>query len=144
MLVIVRLLGLYWLIKGIFSLTAIFHPETRHRRGWLIFSSALGIVAGLAVLDHPTLSAIFLPAVLVIFVGLTGLLVGVNDLFAAFRGGGFGIGLLGVTSLLLGGFLLGNTVVGVVVLPYVIGVTEVAGGILALGIAITLRGAKPE
>ena len=72
MLVIVRLLGLYWLIKGIFSLTAIFHPETRHRRGWLIFSSALGIVAGLAVLDHPTLSAIFLPAVLVIFVGLTG------------------------------------------------------------------------
>jgi hypothetical protein len=92
MIVLVRLLGWYWLIKGIFSLTAIFHPEAKSHRGWLIFSSLISIVAGFAVLDHPLISAVFVPAVLVTFVGIAGLLIGFNDLFAFFRGAGWGNG----------------------------------------------------
>lgn len=137
MIVLIRLLGLYWLIKGIFSVTAIFHPEAEHHRGWLIFNSALGIVAGLAVLDHPMISAVFVPAVLVTFVGVAGVFIGVNDLFAAFRGGGLAVGLLGVVSLLLGGVVLANTLIGVAIFPYVIGVTELAGGIIILLLALT-------
>src|SRR6187402_3039459 len=62
LILLVRLLGWYWLIKGIFSLTAIFHPDARAHRGWLIVDSVLGILAGLIVLDHPLLSAVFVPA----------------------------------------------------------------------------------
>ena len=72
MIVLVRLLGWYWLIKGIFSLTAIFNPEAKAHRGWLIFNSALGIIAGLAVLDHPLASAVFVPSILITFVGAVG------------------------------------------------------------------------
>ena len=139
MIVLVRLLGLYWLIKGIFSITAIFHPEAKAHRGWLIFNSLLGILAGIVVLDHPLISAVFVPAVLVTFIGIAGLLVGFNDLFASFRGAGWGMGLLGVISILLGGALLFNTLIGVALLPYLLGVVEIVGGAVAFFVAFRLR-----
>jgi len=144
MIVLVRLLGLYWLIKGIFSVTAIFHPEAKNHRGWLIFNSALGILAGVAVLDHPMISAVFVPAVLVTFVGVAGVFIGVNDLFAAFRGGGLPVGLLGIVSMSLGGVILANTLIGVAIFPYVIGVTVLGGGIIILLLAFKLLAAKPQ
>jgi len=144
MIVLVRLLGLYWLIKGIFSVTAIFHPEAKHHRGWLIINSVVGIAAGLAVLDHPIISAVFVPAVLVTFVGIAGVLIGVNDIFASFRGGGLAVGLLGVVSLLLGVVVLTNTLIDVAVFPYVIGITEVAGGSVIFFLAFKLLGAQRE
>ncbi len=139
MIVLVRLLGLYWLIKGMFSFTAVFHPEAKAHRGWLVFNSLLGIAAGIVVLDHPLISAVFVPAVIVTIVGIAGLLIGFNELFAAFRGAGGGMGLLGVVSILLGGAVLFNTVIGVLLLPYVIGGIEVGGGLVALVLAFRLR-----
>lgn len=142
MVLLVRLLGWYWLIKGIFALTAIFHPEARPHRGWLILNSVLGIVAGLAVLDHPLISAVLVPSILVTFIGIVGVIIGFNDLFAAFRGAGFAVGLLGVVSIALGAALIGNSVIGVAVLPYFIGAVEVMGGIGALIFAAKLRRAQ--
>lgn len=139
MIVLVRLLGWYWLIKGIFSLCAVFHPEAKAHRGWLIFNSLLGILTGFAVLDHSLISAVFVPAVLVTFIGIAGLLIGFNDLFAAFRGAGWSMGLLGVVSILLGAALLGNTVIGVALFPYFIGAVELVGGLVALVVAFKLR-----
>ena len=131
MIVIVRLLGWYWLIKGIFSLTTIFNPDAKGHRGWLIVNSALGIFAGLAVLDHPLLSAVFIPSVLITIVGIIGVIIGVNDLITAFRTSDWGIGMLGLVSLALGIVLLGNTLIGVAVLPWIIGITELVGGVFA-------------
>lgn len=144
MLVLVRLLGWYWLIKGIFSLTAIFNPEAKGHRGWLIFNGVLGVLAGLAVLDHPVLSTVFVPAMVVTIIGVLGVFIGVNDLFTAFRGGGLAVGLLGVVSILLGGALLGNTLIGVAMLPYVIGITELVGGVVAFFFAFKLRSVSAQ
>ena len=128
MILLVRLLGWYWLIKGIFSLTAVFHPEVKAHRGWLLFNSVLGIVAGIAVLDNPLVSAVFVPSVLVTFIGIAGVVIGVNDLIAGFRGAGGGVALLGVVSLVLGGALVGNPLVGMDLLPWVIGIVVLVGG----------------
>lgn len=133
-----RLIGWYWLIKGIFSLTAIFHPNAEAHRGWLIFNSVVGIVAGLAVLDHPLFSAIFVPSLLITFIGLAGVVIGVNDLLAAFRGAGAGMALLGALSLVLGGVLLCNPLVGVAMLPWIIGIAELVGGTFAFFFAFRL------
>ena len=138
MIVLVRLLGWYWLIKGIFSLTAIFNPEAKAHRGWLIFNSALGIIAGFAVLDHPLVSAVFVPSILITLVGVVGVLIGVNDLVAAFRSADWGVGALGLISLALGIVLLGNTQFGVAVLPWIIGITELLGGAFAFFFAFRL------
>ena len=94
------------------------------------------------MLDHPLISAVFVPAVLVTFIGIAGLLIGFNDLFASFRGAGWGMGLLGVISVLLGGALLFNTLIGVAVLPYFIGAVELVGGLAAFVIAFKLRTAS--
>jgi uncharacterized membrane protein HdeD (DUF308 family) len=139
LIVFVRLLGWYWLIKGIFSLTAVFHPEAKTHRGWLILNSLLGIFAGFAVLDHPLLSAVFVPAMLVTFIGIAGVIIGVNDLVAAFRGAGWSMALLGILSIVAGGALLGNTLIGVALLPYFIGIAELVGGVGAFFLAFKLR-----
>jgi len=141
MIFLARLLGLYWLIKGVFSLAAVFHSDAKAHRGWLIFTSLVGIAAGIIVLDHPLISAVFLPAVIVTLIGIAGLFIGFNELFAAYRGAGWSMGLLGVISILLGGAVLGNTVIGVAALPYFIGIVELAGGLAALIFAYELHAA---
>ena len=144
MTVLVRLLGWYWLIKGIFALGAVFQPEAKAHRGWLIFNGIIGVIAGLAVLDHPLISAVFVPSVLVTFIGIAGIMIGVNDLLACFRGGGWSVGLLGIVSVILGGALLANTIIGVALLPYVIGITELVGGTLAIIMSFWLRSALKQ
>ena len=52
------------------------------------------------------------------------------------------MGLLGVISVLLGGALLFNTVIGVALLPYFIGVVELVGGAAAFVVAFKLRAAS--
>ena len=52
------------------------------------------------------------------------------------------MGLLGVVSLLLGGVILANTVIGVAIFPYVIGITELAGGGVIFFLAFKMLGAK--
>ena len=52
---------------------------------------------------------------------------------------GAGLALLGILSIVLGGTLLGNTVIGVAVLPFVIGIAELIGGVTALFLAFRLR-----
>jgi uncharacterized membrane protein HdeD (DUF308 family) len=91
------------------------------------------------VLDHPLTSAVFVPAVLVTFIGIAGLLIGFTDLFASFRGAGWGMGPLGVSSVLLGGALLFNTLIGVALMPYLLGVVELVGGLVAFFVAFKLR-----
>jgi uncharacterized membrane protein HdeD (DUF308 family) len=142
MIVLVRLLGWYWLIKGIFSLTAVFHPEAKAHRGWLILNGLFGILAGIAVLDHPLLSAVFVPSLLVTCIGIVGVIIGINDLLAAFRGAGWSMALLGILSIVLGGVLLGNTLIGVALLPWVIGIAELLGGAVAFVFALRLRAAQ--
>jgi uncharacterized membrane protein HdeD (DUF308 family) len=138
LIVLVRLLGWYWLIKGILSLSAIFNPEAKAHRGWLIFNSALGIIAGLAVLGHPLFAAVFVPSILITIIGVLGVLIGVNDLVTAFRNANWGVGALGLISLALGIILIGNTQFSVALLPWIIGLTEVIGGALAFFFAFRL------
>ena len=144
LVVLVRLLGWYWLIKGIFSLTAIFHPEARTHRGWLILNSLIGVIAGLAVLEHPLISAIFVPGVIVTLVGISGIFIGVNDLIASFRGAGWTMALLGVISIVLGGVILENQLIGIALLPLVIGWVEVVGGLVAVVMSFRLRSGQKQ
>lgn len=144
MVVLVRILGWAWLIRGIFAITAIFNPEAKDHRGWLTVNGLLGIVAGFLVLDHPLLSAVLVPAMVVTFIGVAGVMIGVNDLFAAFRGAGWGVGLVGVLTIVLGGSLLGNTYIGVAALPFVLGSIEVVAGAAALAFSFRLRSAQQQ
>ena len=76
-----------------------------------MFIGLLGIVAGIIVIQHPLWGSFVLPAVAAIILGIQGLIVGVVSLILAFKGGGWGVGILGVLSIVIGLLLLFNALV---------------------------------
>lgn len=99
-------LGIYWLIDGIFTLVSMFVDHTAW--GWKLFMGVISILAGLVLIMNPVLSALFLPKVIVLVIGIWGLINGLILLILAFQGGGWGAGILGVITIILGVVLIVN------------------------------------
>lgn len=135
------LVGFWWLSGGVIQLVALFADRTMW--GWKLASGILGLLAGFLVLDAasstPLLAAVGLAAIYVIIIGIQGILIGVIDIIRAFQGGGWGIGIIGMLSILFGGLLLFNPLVGVVALPVVFGVLAVVFGGAAIVMGFKLR-----
>ncbi len=135
--VLVQVLGIYWLISGIFSIVAIFLDKTMW--GWKLFTGILGIIAGFVVLDHPLWSPLVVGSVLIIFLGIQGLIVGIVRIIQTFQDAGWGAGILGVINIIFGIFLLANVFIATLALPTVIGIFAILGGIIAIIMAFRLR-----
>jgi uncharacterized membrane protein HdeD (DUF308 family)/predicted flap endonuclease-1-like 5' DNA nuclease len=140
--VLVQLLGLYWLISGIFSIISIFIDSSMW--GWKLFAGVLGILAGILIIQHPLWSALLVPTTFVFLLGFWGLIIGIVQIIQAFRGAGWGMGVLGVLSVIFGLFLLGNAFLGALSLPLVLGIFGVVGGIIAVFGSFRIRREKAD
>jgi uncharacterized membrane protein HdeD (DUF308 family) len=107
---IMLLVGLSWFIWGIVVLLGIFIDKSEW--GWKLFGGVIGIAAGLLVFQNPVASTVAVPAVVAIILGIMGLLIGISALIAAFQGEGWGVGIFGAISILLGLLLMFNSIVG--------------------------------
>jgi uncharacterized membrane protein HdeD (DUF308 family) len=136
-LVLIQIVGWYWLITGILGIVGIFVDSSMW--GWKLFLGILGILAGMAVIQHPLWSAILIPTILVIIIAVQGLIAGVIQLIQAFQGGGWGVGLLGVLGIILGIVLLASPLLAATVLPWVLGIFSIVGGIAAIIGSFSLR-----
>ena len=139
--VLVQVLGWYWLIDGIIRLVSIFVNPSGW--GWKLCMGILGITLGIAVIQHPLWSAILVPTTLVIVVGVLGMAIGILQIIAAFRGAGWGTGLLGCCSALLGLVLMFNPLSGLIALPFVLGFLALIGGVVAPVVSLGRRAGKP-
>lgn len=129
-IVLVQFLGIYWLVGGIFEIVSIFID---HRQwGWKLFGGILGIIAGIIILQHPLWSALLVPATLVWVLGFLGIIMGGVSVFQAFKGAGWGMGVLGVLSIIFGLYLLANTLSSTLSLPWVVGIFALIGGVMAI------------
>jgi len=138
--ILVWAIGWYWLITGIIYLISLFWD--RRQWGWKLFSGILGIVAGWFLIDAGAgerLATMGFAIVLVL--GIQGIIMGIMGLIAAFQGGGWGAGILGVISIVIGFLLLGNMWSAALVLPWVIGMFLIIGGIFAIVASFRLRSA---
>ncbi len=136
--VIVWAIGLYWLVTGIYYLVSLIWD--RRKWGWKIFGGIIGIIAGWFLIDASAperLASFGLAIVLVL--GIQGIIMGITGLIAAFQGGGWGAGIMGGISIVVGILLLGNMWAAALVLPWVIGVFAIVGGIFAVIMAFRLR-----
>lgn len=126
--VLVWVLGLYWIIQGIFTLIGMFLDHSAW--GWKLFIGILGILAGIIVLRHPIASAAAIPTILVLLLGIQGVIVGIVSLIMAFRGGGWGAGILGAISIVFGIILIINFASPGVVAAFiwVAGIFAIVGG----------------
>ena len=135
---LVRLLGIYLLIAGIFRIIGIFLDSSSW--GWKLAAGILCLIAGLAILSNPlwstTVSSL---RGLVIFVGFLAMLQGAAGLIVAFQGGGWGMGALSVLGILLGLFLVINPLIGVAALTFILAIFMLIGGVGAVVQAFRMR-----
>ena len=105
-MLIVTIIGIWWMVQGIFDIVAIF--VDRSMWGWKLFIGIISIFAGYYVLAYPIVSAVALPKIFVLVMGIWGLMYGIILLIMAFQGGGWGAGILGVLGIIFGIALMGN------------------------------------
>jgi hypothetical protein len=135
--VIMLLLGLWWLIHGIFDLLVIFID--RSQWGWKLFGGILGVIAGLLVLNFPLVGGAIYFSVMTIILGILGLLFGVVSIVAAFQGAGWGAGLFGAVSVIIGLLLIFNAFVAAQILLWIFAVLLIIQGVVAVFIGVTQR-----
>ena len=135
--ILIQVLGIYWFIAGILNIVGIFIDHTAW--GWKLFIGILGIVAGVIVIGNPLWSSVVTLAALVIILGIEGLIIGAVNIVRAFRGAGWGVGILGALSIVFGIILLANTMLAATTLPLVLGIFGIVGGILAIIMAFRMR-----
>ena len=128
--VVMLLVGLWWLIEGLFNLLAIFID--RSNWGWSLLKGALGVLAGLLVLNFPLVGGAIYFSLMVIIMGVIGLLFGLIGVVAAFQGGGWKAALFGVVSAIIGLLLIFNSLVSAQILLWIFAVLLIIQGGLAL------------
>ncbi|GAB4446252.1 MAG: hypothetical protein Kow0031_28870 [Anaerolineae bacterium] len=109
--------------------------------GWLLLRGILGVLAGGYVIANPLMSALVVPTTLALIMGIQGIIMGVAGLIEAFKGGGWGAGLLGAINIFLGVVLVSNPVLAAFILPWVLGIFGVVFGIVTIIASFRLRSA---
>lgn len=135
-IILVSILGWYWLITGILTLITLILDRTD--AAWRALSALLGIAAGIVIIGHPFWSAAIVPGTLVVLAGVLGICFGFISLFWALKEG-WGAAVMGVLSILFGLLLIGSPMVGIAILVYLLGALGVVGGLASIYLAIKLR-----
>lgn len=138
--ILVFAIGLYWFITGIISIVRIFID--RRRWGWNLFMGIIGIIAGWFLMTNIGEGAVVIFGITVIIIlAIQGIIMGIVGLVEAFQGGGWGPGIIGVISIVIGFLLLGSPLGYAAVLPWVIGIFAIVGGIFAIIMSFRLKSA---
>lgn len=135
--ILVQVVGLYWMVGGVFKIVSMFLDSTMW--GWKLVAGIIGILAGIIVLNHPLWSPLVVGGTLVIILGIQGIIFGVVGLMEAFKGAGWGAGVLGGVSILFGILFLFNVWAFAFSLPWAIGILALVGGVVAIVGAFKLK-----
>jgi uncharacterized membrane protein HdeD (DUF308 family) len=131
-MLLVAMLGFYWVISGILNIVLMFMDHTAW--GWKLFIGIISILAGGAILAYPVAAAVQLPKIFTLVLGIWALMDGILMLIMAFKGGGWGAGILGVLGIIFGIILMVNyTALGAgLAMIWTAAVFAVIGGIIMI------------
>jgi uncharacterized membrane protein HdeD (DUF308 family) len=127
---LIQILGIFWLAGGILSVLGAF--VFSGNRLWKLLAGILGIIAGIVILTYPIYSPFVVLTLFVIFIGVWAIITGAVKLIGGLKGEGWGTGILGILTIILGLLLLTNTLAGSLALPWVFGFFLIIGGIGAV------------
>lgn len=135
---LVFFLGIYWFVSGIFDLVHVFLDKANW--GWHLAGGVLGILAGLLIIRHPLWSSVIVPDTVVLLVGLIGIVMGIMGIIQAFRGKGWGTGIVGLISIVFGALLLAASPLAATFIVVVATASfAIVAGIFAIVMAFRLR-----
>ena len=135
-IILVRMLGWYWLFVGIFTIVTILMDRTDWV--WRAVNGILGILAGIVVINYPLFSALFIPATLVTIAAILAIGFGVLRLYWSLKEG-WSSAIAGVLNIILGLLILGHPMLGIVALVYIAAILNIVGGIATIYLAIKMR-----
>jgi len=138
---LVFFLGFYWIFRGILDIVSMFIDKRAW--GWKLFIGIVSIAAGGYIVAYPVASALVLPKIFVLVLGIWGLMYGLILLIMAFQGGGWGPGILGVLGIIFGVILMVNYSapgMGLTML-WTMALFGVVGGIIMIVQAFRMRSA---
>ena len=140
-------LGIYWLVDGVVTLLASFTGRNENEGwGWGIFSGVISILAGLAVLSQPVLTAIFTAKFIVSLVGIMIIISGVSSILTGFRlrktSGEWMMIFGGALGLILGLLLLFNPLFSAAVYVNMLAIFSMIGGIMLIVLAFKIKKLK--
>lgn len=145
--VIFIFLGIYWLVDGVVTLLASFTGRNENEGwGWGIFSGVLSILAGLAVLSQPVLTALFTAKFIVTFVGIMIIISGVSSIVTGFRlrktSGEWMMILGGAVGVILGLLLFSNPLLSAAVYVNMLAIFSIIGGVMLIVLAFKIKKLK--
>jgi len=135
--ILVQLLGVFWMFQGGFQVVSLLWD--RSMWAWKLFLGVLGVLAGVLVISNPLTSTWLLPSVSAIIIGIQGIFFGVILFIMVFQGGGWGSGIIGALSILLGALVLVSPITTAYVLIIISGAANVISGIGLVIYSVKLR-----
>ncbi|HYE00611.1 MAG TPA: HdeD family acid-resistance protein [Alphaproteobacteria bacterium] len=137
---LILVLAGYFIADGVMAVVSAVRAAQHHERWWpFVLEGNVGIVAGIAMLLLPGLTAIALLALVAGWAIVTGLLM----MAAAFRmpraGGKWMLLINGALSLVLGVVMIGLPGAGLLTIAYAVGFYGIAFGIGMMALALRLR-----
>src|SRR5215831_10757764 len=137
---LVILFGAYALATGVVGLLYSFSAQANGERGWLIFSSLLGIAVGIMVLVWPNISALALLYVIGAYAVALGILAIVGAFWLPIGGGDTALMILsGLVSILFGIVIFARPGAGALVVLGLIAAFALVTGVTELLVAVGAR-----
>lgn len=139
---LITFMGAFWLVGGLFSIASLFVDRTN--MGWKLFLAIINIIAGILILLYPLYSTVFILGFFILFVGFFACFIGGSNLFQAFRTRDWGIGVLGIISLLFGILLLARPLLSASLLPFIAGLFSLLSGFSAISMSFLAKKAQAQ
>jgi uncharacterized membrane protein HdeD (DUF308 family) len=141
-LILTLMWGAYAIVDGIVSLWAGLAggSEGRAPRWWLILIGIVGVVAGVAAMIWPALTAV----VLLLYIAIWAIIVGASEIAGAIAlrkeiEGEWLLGLTGLVTMLFGLFMLFQPAAGILAVIWMIGIWAIVMGVLQIVLSFRLR-----
>jgi uncharacterized membrane protein HdeD (DUF308 family) len=147
LLVLVLLYGAYAFVDGVFAIAAAIAGRGGRAAptGWLVFVGVLGILAGLAAILWPSITAL----ALLVLIGAWSLLHGILEIVGAIRlrreiEGEWLLVLGGLVSVAFGILVLARPGAGALAVVWLIAAYAVVFGALLIALSLRLRARRPS
>jgi uncharacterized membrane protein HdeD (DUF308 family) len=101
---LVTVLGIWWLVDGIFDIVGLFIDHTAW--AWKLFVGIVSIIAGGYVIMHPIIAGIELPQLFVLILGIWGVIKGALMIVMTFKGAGGAYAIIGIFAIFFGLILI--------------------------------------
>ncbi|MCL4266498.1 MAG: DUF308 domain-containing protein [Anaerolineae bacterium] len=142
--VLIALLGIYWMITGIFNIVAALAGHVEEHKWWVVVAGVISIIAGLAVLRNMAWSTVVVPSLAVMILGIAALINGLVTIFAGRQRGGqrersWAGFFLGVLYIVFGFLVLGNLFGAAVALIYAVAIWGIVGGIVLIVLSFQVK-----